>query len=68
MYRICRVLISLVVAVALDAQTYTIKTVAGGGLPVNVPGTAASLGSPYGVALDASGNAFISLKPPTPRA
>jgi hypothetical protein len=36
----------LILAVACSAfsQTYTINTVAGGGLPVNVPGTSAGIG------------------------
>jgi uncharacterized protein (TIGR03437 family) len=42
-------------------QTYTISTIAGGALPVNIPGTSASLG--YGVpryiAADHAGNVFF---------
>ena len=36
----------LILAVACSAfsRTYTINTVAGGGLPVNVPGTSAGIG------------------------
>jgi uncharacterized protein (TIGR03437 family) len=41
-------------------QTYTIRTFAGGGMPVNVPGISASLSSPNAVAADAAGNLFIS--------
>jgi secreted PhoX family phosphatase len=41
-------------------QTYTITTFAGGGLPVNIPGTSASLpGPPRGVATDTAGNIFL---------
>jgi uncharacterized protein (TIGR03437 family) len=41
-------------------QTYTISTLAGGGLPVNLPGTLASLGLVEGVAADSHGNVFIA--------
>jgi len=39
-------------------STYTISTFAGGGLPVNIPGTSASL-YPFGVAADKAGNIFF---------
>jgi len=45
-------------------QTYTISTFAGGGLPVNIPGTAASLrfsNFTDGVATDSAGNVFITI-------
>ena len=42
-----------------SGQTYTISTFAGGGLPVNIPGTAASI-SPQSVAVDSAGNVFFS--------
>ena len=53
--------LSYVLAAAAGAfgQTYTITTVAGGALPVNIPGPSASLGTVNGVAVDAAGNAFI---------
>ena len=38
---------------------YTISTVAGGGLPVNIPGTSASLYGPQSVAVDKTGNIFF---------
>ncbi|MBZ5677067.1 MAG: hypothetical protein LAP61_22720 [Acidobacteriia bacterium] len=41
------------------SQTYTIRTVAGGGLPVNVPGSSASLIGPESVAVDSAGNIFF---------
>jgi len=41
-------------------QTYTIQTIAGGGLPVNVPGTSAGLLSPVSVAVDRAGDLFIA--------
>jgi uncharacterized protein (TIGR03437 family) len=41
-------------------QTYTISTLAGGGLPVNIPGTSASLGSPASVAVDRAGNVYFA--------
>jgi len=45
----------------LPAQTYTIKTIAGGGAPENIVGTSARLQNVAGVAVDAGGNAYISL-------
>ncbi len=41
-------------------QTYSIKTVAGGGLPVNIAGMSASLGHVGGLATDQSGSVFIT--------
>ena len=43
-----------------SGQTYTVDTVAGGGLPVNIPGTSASLLPPGSVAVDRAGNAFFA--------
>jgi uncharacterized protein (TIGR03437 family) len=43
-------------------QTYTIQTFAGGGLPVNIPGTSASLGLPSSVAVDRAGNVFFAVQ------
>lgn len=43
------------------AQTYTVKTFAGGALPVNVAGLSASLGDISGIALDSFGNIYLSL-------
>jgi sugar lactone lactonase YvrE len=40
-------------------QTYTISTFAGGALPVNIPGTTASLGFPASLAVDRAGNVFF---------
>jgi sugar lactone lactonase YvrE len=42
-------------------QTYTIQTVAGGGLPENIAGLSASLGAVYGIAADQAGNVYIAL-------
>src|SRR5260370_37604005 len=42
------------------AQSYTISTFAGGGLPVNIPGSSASLSALAGVAADAAGNIFFT--------
>ena len=42
-------------------QTYTISTLAGGGLPVNIPGTSASFPAVNSVAADAAGNVFMTL-------
>ncbi len=43
----------------VPAQTYTISTFAGGGLPVNIPGPSASLYGPRSVAVDKAGNVFF---------
>jgi uncharacterized protein (TIGR03437 family) len=41
-------------------QTYTIDTIAGGGLPVSIPGTSAGIGSAFGgIAVDSAGNVFF---------
>ena len=48
-------------AVAI-AQQYVIKTFAGGGLPSNLAGTSVTLGQMDGVAVDQSGNVFITLR------
>ena len=44
----------------VDAATSVITTVVGGGIGEGVPATSASLNSPLGVAVDASGNLFIA--------
>jgi len=41
-------------------QTYTISTLAGGSLPINIPGPTASIGVVTGVAVDPSGNLFLA--------
>jgi sugar lactone lactonase YvrE len=41
-------------------QPYTITTVAGGALPVGIPGTSASIRTPQSVAVDAAGNVFFT--------
>ncbi len=46
-------------ATSASGQTYTMQTVAGGALPVNIPGPSASLGTVNGVTVDTAGNAFI---------
>lgn len=43
------------------AQTYTVKTFAGGGLPVNIPAVSASIPNPDGIAVDAAGNVLIAV-------
>ena len=48
------------VGALLTAQTYTIDTVAGGALPVNVAGLSASVGLVSALALDANGNVFFA--------
>jgi uncharacterized protein (TIGR03437 family) len=52
---------TLAIASAAMAQTYTMKTFAGGALPENVPGTSANLGTVYGIAIDSLGNVFLAL-------
>ena len=55
------ILLTLVLSRSASAQTYTISTFAGGGLPVNMPGTSASLGAdpPRYVAADPAGDLFF---------
>jgi uncharacterized protein (TIGR03437 family) len=53
--------LTLALASAALAQTYTMKTFAGGALPENVPGASANLGAVYGVAIDKLGNVFLAL-------
>jgi len=54
------VLLAVVTSQAALGQTYTISTFAGGGLPVNIPGTSASLYGPAAVAVDRAGNVFFA--------
>src|SRR5262245_30702414 len=51
-----------IAACSAFGQTYNIKTLAGGVLPVNVPATSAMMLRTGGVAVDSSGNVFISLQ------
>ena len=53
-------ILALVVSWCAFAQTYAIKTFAGGGLPVNVAGTSATLRAPGSVAVDGAGNLFFA--------
>jgi len=53
-------ILTLVIWCCAFGQTYTINTFAGGGLPVNIPGTSASLYGPGSVVADAAGNLFIA--------
>ena len=53
------VLLSLIASWTASGQTYTISTFAGGGLPVNLPGTSASLSSPLAVSVDKAGSVFF---------
>ncbi|HMD71110.1 MAG TPA: carboxypeptidase regulatory-like domain-containing protein [Bryobacteraceae bacterium] len=55
------IVFTLALASAALAQTYTMKTFAGGALPENVPGASASLGNVYGIAIDNLGNVFLAL-------
>jgi uncharacterized protein (TIGR03437 family) len=54
------ILFILVASWRVPAQTYTITTFAGGGLPVNIPGTSASLYNPQSVAVDQAGNTYFA--------
>jgi sugar lactone lactonase YvrE len=53
-------ILTLTVSSCALGQTYTIRTFAGGGLPVNIPGTSAALGTPYSVAADGAGNLYFA--------
>jgi hypothetical protein len=52
-------ILSWAFVLSVFGQTYTISTFAGGGLPVNIPGTSASIGMPEIIAADAAGNVFF---------
>jgi uncharacterized protein (TIGR03437 family) len=54
-------LLASVFAISAAAQTYTIKTFAGGGLPRNVAGPSASLSAISGLAVDPAGNMYLAL-------
>ncbi len=54
-------LLTFAAAGSAIAQTYSMKTFAGGALPANVAATSASLGGIYGIAVDGSGSLFLSL-------
>ena len=53
-------ILSMVVSGCAFGQTYTISTFAGGGLPVNIPGTQAGLRSVGSVAVDRAGNVLFT--------
>jgi len=54
-------LLASVFAISAAAQTYTVKTFAGGGLPQNVAGPSASLSAISGMAIDPAGNMYLAL-------
>jgi DNA-binding beta-propeller fold protein YncE len=54
------VLLALIAPFTALGQTYTISTFAGGGLPVNIQGTSASLYGTTAVAVDKTGNVFFA--------
>jgi len=56
------ILLGVIACWIASGQTYTISTFAGGALPVNVPGTSASLYAPGSVAFDKGGNIFFTLQ------
>ena len=53
------VLLTIAVSTTVFGQAYNISTFAGGGLPVNVPGTFGSLYGPLAVTADQAGNLFF---------
>ena len=53
------VLLALISFGAAFGQSYTISTVAGGGLPINIPGTSARLYGPQDLTIDKTGNVFF---------
>jgi len=53
-------ILSLAISCCAFGQTYTIQTFAGGGLPVNMPGTSASLSSLNYAAVDGAGNVLFT--------
>src|ERR1700683_2363490 len=54
------VLLVLITSRSVLGQTYTISTVAGGGLPFGIPGTSANLlAGPVTLSVDPAGNAFF---------
>ena len=54
-------LLSLAIAYSAFGQTYTINTIAGGGLPLNISARSASLGDAAAVAIDSTGNLVVAL-------
>jgi uncharacterized protein (TIGR03437 family) len=55
-----RTIALLISVLAASAQTYTIKTFAGGALPQNIPGPSASLSAVGGMAVDRAGNLYLA--------
>ena len=53
------VFLGLAVSYSVPAQTYSISTYAGGGLPVNITGKSASLWDVNWVAVDGAGHVFF---------
>ena len=51
--------LALIISSCAFSQNYTIQTVAGGGVPVNIPGKSADLPQPYSVAVDRAGNVYF---------
>jgi len=51
----------LAIACSASGQTYTINSIAGGGLPLGLSARSASLGTTTGVAVDSAGNVLIVL-------
>ena len=54
-------LLMTIAACSASAQTYTISTIAGGGLPVNIAAISASVQFPENPAVDKAGNVFFTL-------
>ena len=55
------VLLVLTAPWSVSGQTYTIRTFAGGALPINIPGPSASFESPLAVAVDPAGKYLFAL-------
>lgn len=60
MRRLFAAVAALVLPSTCPGQSYTISTFAGGGLPVNIAATSATLTGPQSVAVDKSGNVFFA--------
>jgi len=60
MHPLFAVVLPLVFAFPAAAQTYTITTFAGGGVPASLPGIVTSLYGPRSVAVDQSGNIYFA--------
>jgi uncharacterized protein (TIGR03437 family) len=60
MRRFALLLLAFLIATSSEAQTYTIKTLAGGALPNHIAGISAGIPYTGGVAVDPAGNVFFA--------